>query len=348
MTEGIARKPGGPAAKWGISAHHVSELCLTNERTPEHYLSKIIEEVEVTREMVKVVDEYLDYIYSTMSTIKGGCQLFVEVGVMAYDGIDTRVLGTVDCALIGKHTIYVIDLKTGKGVSVDADSSQLLIYAVGLMNGLQPSVQARIKTIHTVIVQPRDRGGDILKIHTMKPKHLRSWAKKTLVPGIHAALDPLSKCVPGEDQCRWCDAASRCNTLAKHNQATASQEFSSMTTSELVEAYEQFPLINIWMKAITEDLHDKLMKQSVEGLKLVHGRSSRKWNGDDEIIEHLLKICEVPAHTQKLTSAPQAMGQVSRDQSDILIPWISKEPGNLIMVTESDPRPSADPGDDFK
>ena len=353
MTRDLKSIPAGPAALWGTAAHHVGELCLIKDQEAKHYLGQTVEGIEVDQEMVNVIQEYLDAVNSIRMEHPDHC-MYVEVRVMCVDDLNTPIYGTVDCCILTKDKLYVIDLKTGQGVSVGADSPQLLIYAWGMYNDVKPKHRKHIKTIETIIVQPRDKHGHTYKVHYLTPKKLTKWANKQLIPAVKAAHQVNAKCHPGIDQCQWCSAAARCSALAEYNQRIAGQEFSTLSLDDMVEAFESFKLIQIWMKAITDHLHIQMDEgKKIKGLKFVRGRSSRSWNGDEGTIQHLMTVAGIDiddTHSHKLLSVAQAIKIIDKDLRQIMTPWIDRHEGNLIMVHSSDTRQQVivNPADDFK
>lgn len=89
--------------------------------------------------------------------------------------------GSVDCQLVGRDTLIVIDLKYGEGVKVYAErNTQMMLYALGAIKG-KPS----IKTIRLVIAQVRLNHFDVWEISA---NDLLQWADKVLKPTAKKAF----------------------------------------------------------------------------------------------------------------------------------------------------------------
>ena len=79
--------------------------------------------------------------------------------------------GSCDCDIVGETVLNIIDLKYGKGVQVDADgNSQLMMYAIGVLNSLEPLHRSKIETVRMHIAQVRL--GNYCAIVTGKPRIL--------------------------------------------------------------------------------------------------------------------------------------------------------------------------------
>lgn len=64
------------------------------------------------------------------------------------------MFGTGDCLIIANKTLYIIDLKYGRGVLVDAeDNPQMMLYALGALNIFDALYD--IEEVEMTIFQPR-------------------------------------------------------------------------------------------------------------------------------------------------------------------------------------------------
>jgi hypothetical protein len=98
-----------------------------------------------------IVQTYVDYVRREAD----GHQLLVEQRVDYSDVIDVPdSFGTSDAVIFAGDTIVIVDLKTGRGVKVDAEeNTQLMLYALGAISTF--GVLGHFTEAKLVIVQPR-------------------------------------------------------------------------------------------------------------------------------------------------------------------------------------------------
>jgi len=72
-----------------------------------------------------------------------------------------------------------------------------------------------------------------------------------------------------------------CSALAKQNTDLAKLDFEEprlLTDEQLLNVYSQIPMLLTWAKAVDEHLLAEAVKgKKWEGLKVVEGKSNRKW-----------------------------------------------------------------------
>jgi hypothetical protein len=120
--------------------------------------------------------------------------------------------GTADAILIGKDTIEIIDLKTGKW-AVEADNPQMRIYALGALSRYGDDC-----TVQMTIVQPRGWHKDgHIRSYSISAINLVEWAYETLKPAAEACYEEIPTYNYSKDGCRWCNAKEVCDTY-KQNQ----------------------------------------------------------------------------------------------------------------------------------
>jgi hypothetical protein len=199
--------------------------------------------------------------------------------------------GTSDAIVvdISNRVLFVIDLKYGMGVRVDAgDNPQLMLYALGAMEQCDPL--GEFDQICMVIHQPRLNH---VSEHWIYVGDL--WAfKRRATEAAEATRQPDAPLVPGEKQCRFCKAKAVCPALAAEVAEVVSgsatlDEFVApdMTTGDnyLSVAMSKVDLVEHWCKAVRAEVERRLLAgQTVDGFKLVEGkRGNRKWSSDAEV-----------------------------------------------------------------
>ena len=199
--------------------------------------------------------------------------------------------GTSDAIVVhtAKRMLYVVDLKYGMGVRVDAgDNPQLMMYALGAMEQCEPL--GEFDQVCMVIHQPRLNH---VSEHWIYFGDL--WAfKRRAAEAAELTRQPDAPLVPGEKQCRFCKAKATCPALRAEVTEVVSgsatlDEFlvPDVTTGDnyLSVAMSKVGLVEDWCKAVRAEVERRLMAgQTVDGFKLVEGRrGNRKWSNDAEV-----------------------------------------------------------------
>ena len=204
---------------------------------------------------------------------------------------ETGATGTSDAIIVDttKRTLYVVDLKYGMGVKVDAgDNPQLMMYALGAME--QCDQLGEFDQVCMVIHQPRLNH---VSEHWIYVGDL--WAfKRRAAEAAELTRQPDAPLVPGEKQCRFCKAKATCPALRAEVTEVVSgsatlDEFlvPDVTTGDnyLSVAMSKVGLVEDWCKAVRAEVERRLLAgQTVDGFKLVEGRrGNRKWSSDAEV-----------------------------------------------------------------
>ena len=204
---------------------------------------------------------------------------------------ETGATGTSDAIVVhtAKRMLYVVDLKYGMGVKVDAaDNPQLMMYALGAME--QCDQLGEFDQVCMVIHQPRLNH---VSEHWIYVGDL--WAfKRRAAEAAELTRQPDAPLVPGEKQCRFCKAKATCPALRAEVTEVVSgsatlDEFlvPDVTTGDnyLSVAMSKVGLVEDWCKAVRAEVERRLMAgQTVDGFKLVEGRKgNRKWSSDAEV-----------------------------------------------------------------
>ena len=111
----------------GTTAHALAELCLTTNDHPTKYIGQTLEGHIVDEDMVEHIAAYCAYVKSY-----SGVHLYEHRFSLTKWIPDS--FGTSDAVVIDEanKTAHIIDLKYGKGVSVEAEqNTQAMLYALG-------------------------------------------------------------------------------------------------------------------------------------------------------------------------------------------------------------------------
>lgn len=296
-----------------------------------------------SEEMWDCVDEYSNYIVAQFAEAPAGAKIMQEAKLNLHDYVPEGY-GSTDVIILADYVMDVFDYKHGKGVPVDAfNNKQMMMYALGAY--LEYNLLYDIQKIRMTIYQPRI--GNI-STHTISVRDLMRWANEIVKPTALMAFQGVGDFVPG-DHCRFCRIRSTCTTNAQYNLQVAKREFDvdQMTDEQLVKVYERSDSIKNWLNSID----DYMLKQALggkkfPGLKLVAGRSVRKYTDQEKILDGLTtkggyggeqlvnkKILGITA-IQKIVSKLHF--------KEFVEPYLVKPPGAPTLVSEDDQRPEFD------
>jgi hypothetical protein len=325
-------------AAHGTHLHHVFERFYNDQGAEEYYqLDK--DDQFLVRECVDYLDVLLKSKGHTNYMVKAETQ--VNLGSW---GIPD-VWGTSDYQIIDpmKRHIDVIDWKFGSGVPVYAkENPQLLAYAAGAIGW-----PTTLQTVTLHVVQPAIENFTIWEITV---DELYEWVHGTLAIAINRAACETELFNPGVEQCRWCEAQNHCRTRFEYAQEWAVKIFeankvlaSCPAPEELAKLIDMFPLVEKAYKSILFYAQTEMMKGTqFPGLKLVQGRSNRKWVDEKKAVEWLSKNTEIDElFTSKLRSPSQMEKELKwLKKNDDFKKLYEQPPGKVTLVGESDKRPA--------
>lgn len=278
-------------AEEGTLAHEIAELKLRkyftepmSAKTFNTRLNKMKKNPLFQEEMLKHTDTYVDYIKGITLGMSSLPYVAVEKRI-DYSAYAPEGFGTGDCIVIGGDTLYVNDLKYGKGVPVSAvDNPQMKLYALGAY--LEYSFLYPIKNIQLSIIQPRL---DSISEFQLTVEELLAWGEE-IKPIAQKAYNGEGDFVPGE-HCKFCRAKAKCR--ARADQYTALEDFKMMkppliSDEEVGQILEKAEHIEAWVKALKEyALSESLKGNEIPGWKAVEGRGSRSFVDQDVAFAHL-------------------------------------------------------------
>ncbi|MCP4052481.1 MAG: DUF2800 domain-containing protein, partial [Mesoflavibacter sp.] len=262
-------------------------------------------------------------------------------------------------------TIHVMDYKHGRGVPVEAENNtQLMLYAVGTLVGLH-NEGIKLSNFHTVslhIVQPRcpHPEGPVRIWHTTV-KDLQAFSKEAKKAIINACSnDP--DFAAGDKQCKWCEFAAMCPTLAKFSLEVAQNEFKDfaivesdikdierLTNEQISGLLQHTKVIEHWIKSLVTYAQNELEQgNSFPDYKLVRGRANRIWDdGAEKKVLEAVKDLE-DFDKDALYSVPKfrTPAQIEKElgkQKDIIQKFIVKPLGKITIAHNSDKRASVSP-----
>lgn len=366
---------GSEAAKLGTNGHYLLE-CLI-ETGQDHGSNEALPYPEAG-----LTPEIVDQAYSCYKWLTdhvNSLRMFGPVAVLAESkALLGRITGrddgdgTADITIVTDSMLQVVDFKTGSK-RVEADASQLKIYAAGKLAEYMrddPEAPWPFSTIRLTVFQKRAPGKTETPRHfDMTPEHLYNWVLHTYLPAARATDDPSAKANPHPDACHFCKAKNDCeerkqiaeegvnalfkslgaNNMATDEEMLLSASISDMSTEQLKSFLEAAPILKARIKEAEERAYDDLINKRVTpeqvGFKLVHGRSTRAWQCDEEEMVKKLKgrkFTNDEIYIKKLRT-PKQMQDLGLDvkkweSANKLV--VTKE-GNLVLAPLSDTREDA-------
>lgn len=205
-------RPSSRFAKEGTAAHSISEMLLAG-KTPPGKITIEGSEFIVGIPMLDALKPYIE----TVEAIRAMCGKVMLEQTVTLGWSGGVVWGTTDCVGRNDTTLYIADLKFGKGVPVKPDSAQLKIYALASWDTFWP--QMHFDEVHMTICQPRL--DPVPKTHSMSGGALQKWSRDELRPAVGRIVED-DKTEKAGDWCRWCVRMTECAAFhQKKNDAAA-------------------------------------------------------------------------------------------------------------------------------
>ena len=286
--------------------------------------------------------------------------------------LDPRCGGTADFTAIEPFGVaHLVDHKNGRVVVEVTDNDQLKNYAVGVAHE-HPDCES----VRVTISQPNaphaegavrtvEFTRDELAIYEIE---IKKAADATSAPNA-----PLR----AGDWCEWCPAKTRCPEFEAMAMAEAAADFgfsppdqvpdtfdalgeldvptvSTEDTDALYRKRKLIPLFDQWCREVDTAIQTHLMNGVPVGdLKLVRGKSNRKFIVDNVVVEQRVNKDVPGVNLTDLWSEPKFKGpaQVEKLGADkderklmkaIVAELAAKPPGKLAVALANDPRPSVD------
>ena len=293
--------------------------------------------------------EAIEYVLNLQDKYPGA-PLLLEKRVNPAKFVRTRhCKGTADVILpVDLGPLYVIDLKFGEHVAVDAgDNLQLLLYALGSLAEFPDYIFTEIVM---VILQPRARHkAGTIRTWTISIEDAMEWAD-WLARRAKEALNPekaLFRPDP-EHVCRFCPAKGVCRALAEYELKVARDIFTDiseplegisyknierLTNIEMSHLLQEFTGIRRWMTEVSAAALRYLQNGgTMPHYKIVESLSNRTWSIPPEELEEYFpeevlyeRIIRSPAQVEKV------LGKKSVDK------FTTREiKGNTLKYVEAD------------
>lgn len=366
----------------GTLAHRICELSaqynfnIITKRKLNSQLKKCRENELFQEEMITTGVFYAEYLHGKSLTFANKPYVAQEVRVDFSEYVPEG-FGTCDCVMIGDDTLHITDYKHGKGVEVSAkNNSQMRLYALGALKQYSSIFGNAIKKVSMAIVQPRvteDVDEDELTI-----EELLQWGEN-IKPIAMKAYSGFGEFKCGS-WCRFCKGKALCKARTENN--TALEDFKDcMIEGKMTEAdkleYERADGFGAELpNRLTDDeVADLLIRgadlvawyndlqdyalgailngKTINGFKVVEGRSNRAFTDTDAAIEAIKKagydeaVLYKPKEPLSLSNLEKVVGK--KQFADLVGQFITKPQGKPTLVPESDKRePYRPAAADFK
>lgn len=253
--------------------------------------------------------------------------------------------GTGDALIVGDGTMTVVDLKYGKGVEVSAvGNPQMRLYALGALATY--GMIYEIEQVRTVIFQPRL--GNV-SVEEIAVDELTQWAEQVVRPAAEKATAGEGQLQAG-DWCQFCRHAAQCPALAKHylddlpTQPGDGEPPAPDTLSDeqIATIVAHSGALKKWLGKVEDHaLAQATAGHQYTGLKVVEGRSVRKYTDEDAVAQAVQQeTSEDPYQPRKvlgITAMTKLLGKKRFDE--LLGQLVHKPEGKPTLVPDSDKRP---------
>lgn len=346
----------------GTLAHRLGELRLREcfegaDRTAD--ILAVMRDPLYTAAMGEHIEDYVAFVEERMAEAKSRCpdpRIYIEQQVDFSEYVP-EAFGTADVLIIADGQMEVIDLKYGAGVPVSAKNNpQLKLYGLGCLLAFRWAYA--IDTLRLTIYQPRLDNADCDIIDS---KALLEWADTELREKARQAWEGTGEFCPGEYQCRWCKVRATCRARAEYQLELARYEFAQPPTlapEEIADIFRRKSAFMAWLEQVRAYAEDQAVNhgQRYPGLKLVEGRSNRKYADETAIATTLEGAGYSPNSIFKpkellgITALEKLVGKKRLDE--LAGKYITKPDGAPTLVPETDKRPelntAAKAAEDFK
>ena len=358
------------AAAEGSAFHHMVERHLEHGTPLDWFLGRdhevdgftVLFDDDMVRHAARCADLAEEFL------ARPGWQVHFEVEVDISPWTQPGQMGTADVLAwsVEERKMVVMDWKYGAGVPVRAETSyQLRGYALGAWathgrrvfgdDGVHSDVSVLL-----IIEQPRHRLGGGQYQTTVKD--LLRFGKTVRAAAADAERGPEASFVPGEAQCRFCRARTKCSAFAEWNLEAVAMDFEdldkdpvkpvmprTMTPERRSTVLRMAPMLRKWL----DDLHASAFRDAelglpVPGFRLAEGRRPpRKWLDDqmeDAEFEANLWAGEEAFTAPKLKSPAQLEKLVGKKPFDLKFGKFLErgEPKPVLVEDDSDDQPTID------
>ena len=353
----------------GTFAHEVCEYKV--KKYMKERVKRPQSEEYYTEEIDQITDVYAEFVISVIEEMKrNGCEPLVMVEEKVdYSHIAPSGFGTADMLIIGrdengKGVLHIADFKTGQGVFVDADhNSQMMLYALGGLAAYGYIYD--IEIVRMSIIQPRL---DNISTFECTRKELEDWGE-SIKETAKLAYEGKGEQTPG-DWCRFCRAKPVCKACKDEALSLCREEFLDLDEgalsdntsasseqgedaepvfkqpglvpiSELAQLLPTLNRISSWIEAVFAFINSEAINHGVPipGYKVVIGRSKRVFTDTKAVVDTAVANGYTDLYKKQLITLTEFETMMGKKKfAELLGKYVTKPPGKLSLVPESDPR----------
>ena len=225
-----------------------------------------------------------------------------------------------------------------------------MMYAIGVLNSLEPAHRAKIEKIRMHIAQVRLGNYSVFE---MSARDLTHWAIHVLRPTAEKAWAGQGETKVGS-HCKFCKFKAQCRAQkdALVSEFETYGDTKALTLDEIGDILSKSDMFTDWLASVkTFAMQAATRGEKVKGWKLVEGRSARVINDTETAIERLKAI---GLSTEDITNRKlKGIGDLERlvgkkPLAATLAGLIVKPQGLPTLAPESDKREELSPTiDDF-
>lgn len=339
LEDGLANKDSVFSLE-GTRAHEIAEECLRAWQNGEDFKNYEADDWRIYNEGLAYI-HHVQNEFNELKSIYADAVIFFESKV-DYSKYVQEGFGTCDTVILAGNTLFIKDLKFGKGVEVYAENnSQLRLYALGAIEKFGDLYD--FENVHMEICQPRKYHFDS---SVMKVEELITWGLDFVKPRALLAFEGKGEFKVGT-HCQFCKAAGACRFQAKKNMKMKIHEFKDpqlLSDEEVAEVIEQADQLSGWAKAVKDYATKQLLEgKELPGWKVVEGRANRAYTNEDEVAITLIKAgYEEPLLYDRKLLGITAMEKVvgKKNFGELLKDLIIKPQGKPTLAKEDDKRPA--------
>jgi len=352
----------------GTFAHEVCEYKV--KKYMKERVKRPQSEEYYTEEIDQITDVYAEFVISVIEEMKrNGCEPLVMVEEKVdYSHIAPSGFGTADMLIIGrdengKGVLHIADFKTGQGVFVDADhNSQMMLYALGGLAAYGYIYD--IEIVRMSIIQPRL---DNISTFECTRKELEDWGE-SIRETAKLAYEGKGEQKPG-DWCRFCRAKPVCKACKDEALSLCREEFLDLDggalseetyasskvdmsepvfkqpglvpISELAQLLPTLNRISSWIESVFVFISSEAINHGVPipGYKVVEGRSKRVFTDTKGVVDTAVANGYTDLYKKQLITLTEFEKMMGKKKfAELLGKYVTKPPGKLSLVPESDPR----------
>ena len=352
----------------GTFAHEVCEYKV--KKYMKERVKRPQSEEYYTEEIDQITDVYAEFVIGVIEEMKrNGCEPLVMVEEKVdYSHIAPSGFGTADMLIIGrdengKGVLHIADFKTGQGVFVDADhNSQMMLYALGGLAAYGYIYD--IEIVRMSIIQPRL---DNISTFECTREELESWGE-SIRETAKLAYEGKGEQMPG-DWCRFCRAKPVCKACKDEALSLCREEFIDLDEgalsdeesvsskvdvsepvfkqpglipiSELAQLLPTLNRISSWIESVFAFISSEAINHGVPipGYKVVEGRSKRVFTDTKAVVDAAVANGYTDLYKKQLITLTEFEKMMGKKKfAELLGKYVTKPPGKLSLVPESDPR----------